>query len=874
MKKRIIYLFIILFGLQLNLNAQDLDHPDCENIPDKLTSDEHLCDGGTVTECLIDNGLVMDGCSESPDPYISDNFCQDGLGIARYLQRSAMGVGLTDLNFKQACEGQVDPSPAIDAIVNCDAPYAACSSNYCPDTYCAQIQALVDMNVQFVSRAASVWFKEWWFRPGSELWNAQAQFTCDVNAAYDCAGLPRPVLQAGIFEGIGVTPRVQLDKPQLDKILCALNLSYSDLPLVHFKEEGPINAEGLNLPFKFNRLAMSNEAGYEISNVETQIWFMFQAMTYIDMGYTALHMGDFQSYTNTDPGLHDLSKVLDAIRVYADEQGSMIVMNGEGGNAKKEGTDKFLFDFSSIPASFQEEDTAHNTSTEQCAAPEDTSIFNEDTPCNNPDDQALAAYINKCVLGTHFSETEISGESPSGCYVDEMPFYIYTDHGHGAVLDPETCELDESIMNQPTSENGPLGSHWGASTYGYDDSRWFGNELSPECRSYFFQSYYCSIKELYPNASILIPLQLRVKFPEYADCGELGDPYTSNGLYVMSDEPDFINGMVALMDPVLPEVSITNACKRYEQCFDKCDDQLAPPNHAWWKGANYVNVEVTNPDCSSIYSIHVKGPDGNFLPYKEGTSYSFEVTQTGEYIITIRQDNLGFDANEDTNGNGTVSTTFTEYFETSSCCLPIPRGLCYERFFTKRCTEENNLISKYDFEIEFEDPSTRIGEIKMNTARMTLSNLNYERGYKATGTITMERFTDPGLQLEVYAVGSRGENIRRTIEDILECTELVEGRSLKKSENNKLSNLMRVYPVPINLSKELVVEFPFNATSEYSFEVLNIFGERVIALDKQVVTNGQQTSINLKGLPVGTYFLKMNDLKNQESHTAKIVVIN
>ena len=53
---------------------------------------------------------------------------------------------------------------------------------------------LVNLNASFIVRAAKAWFRESEFRPitgGNPFWAAIPQLVCDINAAYDCAGLRR-----------------------------------------------------------------------------------------------------------------------------------------------------------------------------------------------------------------------------------------------------------------------------------------------------------------------------------------------------------------------------------------------------------------------------------------------------------------------------------------------------------------------------------------------------------------------------------------------------------------------------------------------------------------------------------------------------------
>ena len=154
-----------------------------------------------VTPCLISSGLVSpSGCPIVGDPYVDGCFA----GVQRYLARSVNMEGMSSWNTKGPCYGYNNSStpPPNDAQVNCTPPYSACFGNYCPDKYCEMIKMLVDLNASLICRAVNPWLSHIDLQPGTEYYKGVQQLVIDINAAYDCRGLRRPIIQAGIFENI------------------------------------------------------------------------------------------------------------------------------------------------------------------------------------------------------------------------------------------------------------------------------------------------------------------------------------------------------------------------------------------------------------------------------------------------------------------------------------------------------------------------------------------------------------------------------------------------------------------------------------------------------------------------------------------------
>lgn len=61
------------------------------------------------------------------------------------------------------------------------------------------------------------------------------------------------------------------------------------------------------------------------------------------------------------------------------------------------------------------------------------------------------------------------------------------------------------------------------------------------------------------------------------------------------------------------------------------------------KSTRYYKFSVDNPDMTSIYSWHIKYPNGRgWATFSYGNERSFQVVTAGTYTVYLRKDNLGF----------------------------------------------------------------------------------------------------------------------------------------------------------------------------------------------------------------------------------------
>jgi hypothetical protein len=434
------------------------------------------CPVGNVSQALIDCGLVSsnNGCEPIGEPYVWEGDCE--IAMNRILSRSINMDGLTSLNTPTICWG--DPNHIDENLpVNCTEPYNVCYGWYCPDKYCENLKMLVKLNMQFIGRTASAWYNEGSFFEGKNYYEAMKRIVCYINAAYDCAGLRRPIVQAGIYEG--VEKEVNQIRMNPDWIVIGKTFIPEDQLHYYFNLDGSPKE---NLFFDRSRM-FSHDGHYDITKVETVLWFLHQAFTYIDFGFTALHMGIYWDYAKNDTGYSQLYKVFTTIRNYATENGSFVLINGEnpmapvdnGESAVLGGTNLLLFDFDGRPVRPRElADPQVSGDGINCNQPINIPEFVSSPEC---EDFQFMSLVDTCTINSFGGSG--GGVSPLGCEYNRVPFITYLDFGSGLLNNGLPCpnlEVFDDLIGVPDNSGNST------STWGFDDTRWFSTILPSECR--------------------------------------------------------------------------------------------------------------------------------------------------------------------------------------------------------------------------------------------------------------------------------------------------------------------------------------------------------------------------------------------------------
>ncbi|RZK56484.1 MAG: hypothetical protein EOO59_09750, partial [Hymenobacter sp.] len=128
-------------------------------------------------------------CAPVGSPYLEQtNFAP----VERYLARAIAMSGLVEERLNAAAAPGTLPPGA-----------------YRPENWEPDIRLLAELNAAFIQDAAGMWEHPEYFQtqPGPSAYLVAAKATVDrINAAYDCAGLRRPIIEAAVFENINPGP--------------------------------------------------------------------------------------------------------------------------------------------------------------------------------------------------------------------------------------------------------------------------------------------------------------------------------------------------------------------------------------------------------------------------------------------------------------------------------------------------------------------------------------------------------------------------------------------------------------------------------------------------------------------------------------------
>jgi len=629
-----------------------------------IDTNDH-CDYSNVSPCLLEKLVDPATCAANKvgDPFIYSDDCE--IGIARYLSRAVNMQNMIELNID---EGHDDCA----AGENCVPPYNECQDYFCEKSYCESIEMLVEINAQFLAAAAYPWYDERDFAPGLDNYEASQQLICDINAAYDCAGLPRPIVQASIYVSMGDPAKVDLIKIPAEVLDFAMHSGLLSPQEIEYYSSGGEDCNEIDPAPNFCPDRMLTNGKTDIRNIETKLWVLYQAMSFIDMGYTSFHMGIYYDYASEEGGYQQLYELLQSIRNYAEKEGSFVIMNGEnpmppvdGGNSataiNEDGESVLLFDFDGrAMRPFELTDDPSITPDGDCGDAGQKNVDFQNSPCNNDEYMATIS----CCTTNSFGGTG-GGLSPLGCYYESVPYFIYFDYSQGLEVHPfEDC----SDLEIKWDEIGVASNGRDSKTWGYDDARWFSTVISKPCQEYWWDRMYCSVQDCNNSYGYLqIPGMLTIKYIENYCVDGAPNPNRPNadGYFLLKDNPSFTRTVKDRLDPLVPNIIFSEFCPQFvsPEPLYECNGETAPLGQCFTdSGVKKYTIKVGNADCASIYSIHVQKPEGTWLPQVKSTERTFSVNEEGIYTVTIRQDNLGILENHG------VRTVVREFFLEPKCC--------------------------------------------------------------------------------------------------------------------------------------------------------------------------------------------------------------
>jgi hypothetical protein len=197
----------------------------------------------------------------------------------------------------------------------------------------------------------------------------------------------------------------------------------------------------------------------DVSRTETQLYFFFQAASYINMGIEAIHFGQVELMNKNDKNLDCYAKVLELIRAYAVKHArrGMLICDAHvpGGGFVREG--KLLMDFHSFPMRIME----------VAGKPEEAILKVGHTD----------ALYNRSKGGTTYS----------GWSCDHLPYLVEFDN--------------YGVSNNPGMENAGGIPFW---VWGYDEISWFAHQSDAYRRNWLRYAFHW-LKDTDSSAHLEMP---------------------------------------------------------------------------------------------------------------------------------------------------------------------------------------------------------------------------------------------------------------------------------------------------------------------------------------------------------------------------------
>jgi len=569
-----------------------------------------------ITRCLVTDDCPPNEVTPVGDPYLYEGECS--IAINRYLA-NAIDVGrLHEL---------LSPDNAPDTL----------DENHLRNEakYCEMIKMFVDLDITMIQRAYFGGYgAEHKFFDGDYYHSLGKQIVADINYAYDCSGKRRPIIQGMAYEAIDTFNFSSVYARNIPADFIEKYFSYypEDLEKPEIRNYYCSNPVGdciprIDLKFNSNRIIGDTPgAPASIANVEWRMWYLYLAFEQIDMGYKSLHLGIYWQNTMAGNDFERLAKLTDVMRQYAIDNNTFVILSGETGSntesAKVPNTDRFIFDFDSRAMRPRELTNPSTGGDNDCNDPIAPDIINDflNSPCSAYD---LNAVVDPCTInGYGLTSSGYSAHDPD-CFLEQIP---YTVHFDGFSI-PDNVPV-------PSPGNSTL-------TYGFNDHNWFAM-LPPDCQAWWYDYFYCNRRNFHNGSGFLvIPgiINSQWNLNNYLDT-----PWVRPTHNLLFENQTLINSIKTnTLKNKIPEVKITTYLEELKPLTCECNGIRAPFDERFLKSkiCYKVDIEEGTKDCSSVYSVHIYGPNG-WLPQKlNSTSYQFCPEQIGNYEIGIRQDYKG-----------------------------------------------------------------------------------------------------------------------------------------------------------------------------------------------------------------------------------------
>jgi hypothetical protein len=290
------------------------------------------------------------------------------------------------------------------------------------------------------------------------LWGAENNFLANIERARQQvpkarAADPEMILEACVFET--VSPRVeQIAVP--DWVFTDLGQPVEKRNFIYNNIIYPVG----------QRRPMGNAQVPDVSRLETQLWFYYQAASYIDLGFEAIHFGQVEIMNGNDRDNAHWDRLLTLVRTYAAKHARrrMVLCNGHTPSGGLVHDGRPLLDFHAFPLRIKE----------------------------NPDKPQDA------ILQVGFSDgiynKSKGGLTFSGWKCDHLPYLV---------------EIDNWGVSRTPGRAG-AGGIW---IWGYDEITWFAHQ-SKQYRADWLQYAWDWVRKTDPNGYLQMPGSRTARSPD------------------------------------------------------------------------------------------------------------------------------------------------------------------------------------------------------------------------------------------------------------------------------------------------------------------------------------------------------------------------
>lgn len=543
-------------------------------------------------------------CPSVGDPYIGDCFA----GIERYLARSIMLSDVVSFNTPSGHWSPCD-DPVFTNTTHGLPNSLACGGDkgYSPDRYCEFINLSVQLKAAMLLSVAGGWNRDLYMATGSDYYNAAKQAVIDINTAYDCAGLRRPIIGATMLEHVDeLVNNVEIPTHVINAFAQEINESgNSD----HYNN-GPVN-------FTHSNIVASGTSTPHIAKLEAQMYFYYLATQFIDLGYKCF-IPDYVNWSikiGHDPTLDNTYNVLSKVRAYAAANNTFVIFSTYNSYTKTtHNVHGFLFDFKSGAA----------------------------RPHESANLSVCAGSINTVILPTAPYGSEIMHEKYGGVGVYNNCDYGYAAHSPENRV-PFNIGFDWHSGTCYDGPGGPASQYTDPScVWGYDEAMWFYALSDDNCRVEWLRYAFYETRNISHRGFFFMPGISALKngfinvgtpsFPSYTPLYPSYGVNTNGHGYLTEQQPliDLIqNDLWAVHEN--PSFTLTNLCVN---------------------SLSVAFVEVDNPEPSTVYTWHVQDlVTGAWQDYTYGKNRAIVFANQNQHKVGLRCDNWGYQ----TYTNGTLT---------------------------------------------------------------------------------------------------------------------------------------------------------------------------------------------------------------------------